>query len=278
MNSGDLIASPFSVFSALCLLSQGADGDTYQQLVNGLNMNNDKAIVADEFQNINQKLHQDAGSAEMSIANQIYVMVDYELNQTFQDVANEKFQSHVETLNFTNADSSAQTINSFVKKITKNQITDVVSPSMFDARTRVVLINAIYFKGKWLHAFDPKKTKVGQFQTDAKSSVPIQFMNTINTFNYAEFDDLNAKALEMPYNSSKLSFVILLPNDQMGLKTLQESVMDIDWTTSLGQMRSQKVNATIPKFKAHFQLSLNDILKTVRGFLYLLCCAFNFSY
>lgn len=258
------------------MLSQGANGATYQQLVNGLNIKTDKAIAADEFDNFNQKLRQDAGSAALSTANQIYIKIGYELNRTFQNVAVEKFKSHVESLDFTDAANSAQTINAFVEKITHNQITDVVAPSMFDATTRAVLINAIYFKRNWLHAFDPKKTKIGQFQTDAKSSVPISYMNTIETFNYADLSNLNAKALEMRYNNSKLSFVILLPNEQMGLSSLKDQVKDIDWTTIISQMRSQKVNVTIPKFKAHFQLSLNKILKNVGFYLPFLSCFTSF--
>lgn len=200
----------------------------------------------------------------MSITNQIYVKIGYQLNQTFQNVATQKFDSGVKSLNFTDADGSAQTINKFVEEKTNNKIMDVVSSDMFDSTTRTVLVNAVYFKGKWQRAFDPKKTTQGQFQFNSGGSGPINYMTTVDTFNYGDLNNLNAKALEMPYASSNLSFFIILPNDQRGLGALQDKLNVIDWTIIINQMTSQKVNATIPKFKSYLQLSLNKILSNVR--------------
>lgn len=128
------------------MLSQGANGKTYQQLVTGLGINNDRAVVADQFQNYYQALQRSAGSTTLSVVNQIYLQSGFQLNQTFQNVAVEKFSSGLQTLNFADAAASAQTINTFVETKTNNKITDVVSSSMFDSTTRAVLINAVYFK------------------------------------------------------------------------------------------------------------------------------------
>lgn len=141
----------------MCLLSQGANGDTYEELVNSLDIDDDRTVVAKQLQNYYKSLQKSAGSTTMSIVNQIYVQIGYQLNQTFQKVAVEKFDSGVKPLNFTDAANSAQEINIFVEAKTNNKIMDVVSSSMFDASTRLVLVNAVYFKGQWKRAFDPKK-------------------------------------------------------------------------------------------------------------------------
>lgn len=245
----------------MCLLSQGANGDTYQELVNSLDIDDDRAVVADQIQSYYQKLLKSAGSTTMSIANQIYVQIGYRLNQTFQKVAVEKFDSGVKPLNFTDAVNSAQVINAFVEGRTNNKIMDVVSPSMFDATTRLVLVNAVYFKGQWKRAFDPKKTTQGQFYFNSGGSGPVNFMNSIDTFNYANLG--YASALELPYAKSNFSFFIVLPNEQTGLNALRERLEIIDWTTIIGKMSPQKVHATIPKFRAYLQISLNQILKNV---------------
>lgn len=254
----------------MCLLSQGADGDTYQELVRSLNINNDRTIVANQFHDFYQKLQKSAGSTTMSIVNQIYVQIGYHLNQTFQNVAVEKFDSGVEILNFTDAVTSAQTINAFVEQKTNNRIMDVVSSSMFDSTTRLVLVNAVYFKGKWKRAFDPKRTTQGQFYFNSGGSGPISFMHTVDEFNYADLG--YAQALELPYADSNLSFFILLPTERTGLNALRETLAATNWISIVGKMSPQKVDATIPKFKAYLQISLNQILKNVKMLLSL-----NFS-
>lgn len=260
-HTGDVIISPFSVFNAMCLLSQGANGDTYQELVNSLDIDDDRTVVANQIQSYYQSLQKSAGSTTMSVVNQMYVQLGIRLNQTFQNVAIDKFNSGVKTLNFTDAVNSAQAINAFVQGRTNNKIMDVVSSSMFDATTRLVLVNAVYFKGQWKRAFDPQKTTQGQFYFNAGGSGAINFMNSMDTFNYANFG--YASALELPYANSNFSFFIVLPNEQTGFEALRDQLSFIDWTTIVDKMSPHKVNATIPKFKAHLQISLNQILKNV---------------
>lgn len=245
----------------MCLLSQGANGDTYNELVSSLNINDDRNIVANQFQSYYRNLKKSAGSTTMSVVNQVYVQIGYQLNQTFQEVAVEKFDSGVKPLNFTDAVASAQTINSFVESKTNKKIMDVVSSSMFDSTTRLVLVNAVYFKGKWKRAFDPKKTTRGQFHFNSVGSGPINFMNTVDTFNYGDLG--YAQVLELAYADSNLSFFIVLPNEQSGLNALRTQLKAIDWTTIIEKMSPQKVQAKIPKFRAYLQISLNQILKNV---------------
>lgn len=252
----------------MCLLSQGANGGTYKELVNSLDIDDDRTVVANQLQSYYQNLQKSAGSTTMSIVNQIYVQIGYQLNQTFQNVAVEKFDSGVKPLNFTDAVNSAQAINTFVEAKTNNKIMDVVSSSMFDASTRLVLVNAVYFKGQWKRAFDPKKTTQGQFHFNSGGSGPVNFMNSIDTFNYANVG--YASALELPYANSNFSFIIVLPTEQTGLNALRDRLVAIDWTTIVDKMSPQKVQAIIPKFKAHLQISLNQILKNV-------CIAFRLN-
>lgn len=254
------------MFNAICLASQGANGDTYLRTNNSLRVDGDRTVVANEFQNYYQQLKKSAGAATMSIVNEIYVQAGHRLNQTFQRVAVEKFHSGVKPLNFVNAAASAQAINTFVASKTNNKITDVVSSSMFDATTRLVLVNAIYFKGTWKRAFDPKKTTQGQFYYNGGGSGPVKFMNTIDTFNYADISNMKARALELPYANSNLAFVIVLPNDRNGLEPLRASLEAIDWTIILDKMSPRKVKASIPKFKVHQSISMNRILKNVKHF------------
>lgn len=122
---GNVIVSPLSVSNALVLLSQCADGSTYDQLKQTLHLDNDKSAVANQFLEHREALEKNAGEATLSIANRIYVQQGNELSKTFEEVAASKFKSGVESLNFAESKPSADTINRFVEEKTNGNIKDL---------------------------------------------------------------------------------------------------------------------------------------------------------
>lgn len=138
-----------SIFNALTLLSEGANGQTFDQLRVGLNIGTDKQITANLFQAYLRYLVQAVGCSTFSIANEIYVQTGYALNQQFEQLAKDYFKSGVAQLNFAQAEPSAKTINKFVEQKTNNKIHDLITAEMLGPATRIVLVNAIYFKVKF---------------------------------------------------------------------------------------------------------------------------------
>lgn len=145
---------PYSVASALALLSQAANGNTLAELRNGLQLRDEKLNVADQYFGFYDSLRKGAGKATLEIANQLFVNQDYKLNKTFQDVAVEKFMSGIESLDFSKSTKTAETVNRFVEEKTHDRIKNLISPNFLNKDTRAVLINAVYMKAKWLHEFD----------------------------------------------------------------------------------------------------------------------------
>lgn len=269
---GNVIISPLSVASALALFSQGTGGNTFEQLKKGLRLNIDKAAAADLFQEYYGLLKESVGEATLSIANQIYVQNGHDLNQNFQEIAVKKFFSGIESLDFAQNVESANAINKFVEEKTKEKIKNLIKPNMLNALTRIVLVNAIYFKGNWEHQFKRENTIEGDFYTSETETVRVDFMNNKKRYNYGVLDNLDATALELKYANSNFSFVIVLPNSRTGLPALEAKLKSSNLTEVFNQMYSQEVQVTIPKFKVEFDISLNDVLKKVCGFFYK--CAF----
>lgn len=258
---GNVIVSPLSVSSALALLSQASAGSTFNQLVEGLHIDHDKANAANQFLEHRQALENNFGESKLTIANRIYVQDGHQLNKRFEEVAVSKFKSGIESLNFTEADKSANTINHFVEKQTNGKIKDLIKSDQLDAETRSVLVNAIYFKGDWEQPFSLEYTEKSDFynnETD-KSSVDFMFMDS--DFNVAYVEDLDAKALEMKYANSNISFVIVLPNNRTGLTALETKFKDYDLTKI--EFYSGRCEVLIPKFKIEYEINLNDVLKNV---------------
>lgn len=260
-----MIISPFSVFNALALLAQGAGGQTFQQLATVLGTGNNKKLTATQFKAYYDLLNKAVGNSTFSLANEIYVQTGYQLNQQYEKVAVNQFMSGIEQLNFADATASAQVINQFVDNKTDGKIQNLISPDMLSAATRLFLVNAIYFKGEWLHQFDVANTYQGNFTT--KNSVAlVDFMTQTNHFNYGNIADLDATALELQYAYSNLSFVILLPNNPNCMCQLSKKLQTYtasDYAQITQSMHVEEVHVTIPKFTNKFSIGMNDVLAEV---------------
>lgn len=247
----------------MALLSQGSGGNTFEQLKNGLHLSGDKATTADQFAEYYGLLKKSVGESTLSIANKIYVQNGHKINKNFQEVAVKKFLSDIDELDFAKNVEAAKAINQFVEEKTKEKIKDLIKPSMLNDLTRLVLVNAIYFKGNWEHQFDKDSTTEGKFYISETDTVPVDFMYIKKRFNYVVLEDLDATALEMKYANSSFSFVIVLPNSRTGLPALEAKLKNYDLAKITEQMNKVEVEVTIPKFKVEFEINLNDVLKKV---------------
>lgn len=197
-------------------------------------------------------------------ANKVYVMKNFSVKKSFQDVATKSFASEAQTLDFSHNTEAAGTINGWVEEHTNNKIKDLIKADSLDADTRMVLVNAIYFKGFWTYQFDPKNTFKAPFYLNDVDSVQVDFMKIKKNFKYGFLENLDATALELPYKDSDISMLIILPNKKTGLSALESKLHTIDFAELSNQMYSQEVNVEIPKFKIEFDIELNEPLKKVR--------------
>lgn len=249
--------------SALALLSQGAEGSTFEQLSQGLHLGNDKSITASQFLEHREALEHNLGESKLSIANRIYVQHGQQLSKSFEDVAVSKFKSGIESLNFTDSEKSAGSINHFVEEQTNGKIKDLIKADQLDANTRSVLVNAIYFKGDWEQPFNSELTEKSNFYNSETETVSVDFMYMDSDFNVAYINYLDATALEMKYASSNISLVIVLPNNRMGLSALETKLKDYDLKKIAETFYYGRCEVTIPKFKIEYEINLNDVLQNV---------------
>lgn len=182
------------------------------------------------------------------------------------DVAVNKFSSGVELIDFFNQIESAQAINSFVEEKTRNKITNIITPDSISSDDRVVLINAIYFKGNWLYKFNKKNTDKADFYNNGIEPVPIDFMQMENNFGIIHLEQLDAKALELKYANSNFSFVIVLPHQRTGLAALELKLKNYDLMKDFEGFADgyeMGIDVKIPKFRIEYEANLNDALKNV---------------
>lgn len=246
---------------------QGAKGSTFEQLAQGLHLDNNKSIVANQFLEHREALEHNLGDSKLSIANRIYVQQGHQLNKNFEEIAVTKFKSGIESLNFAEANKSAEAINHFVEEQTNGKIKGIVKSDQLDAETRSVLVNAIYFKADWEQPFSSDLTEKSDFYNSGTEKVSADFMFMDSDFNLAFVDDLDAKVLELNYAESNTSFVIVLPNNRTGLAALETKFKNYDLTKIVDQFDLGRVEVMIPKFKIEYEINLNDVLQNVSNFL-----------
>jgi serpin B len=184
---------------------------------------------------------------ELNIANALWVEQSYSLLPDFVSLCRNHYRAVARPVDFKTApDAQRKTINDWVEQHTNDKITNLFPPGVPDAGTRLVLTNAVYFKGSWKNKFDPARTHEAAFTLADGKSVQVPMMEQEQYFNYWPERDL--QVLEMPYAGDTLSMVVLLPSKTDGLADL-EKVLDAktlgDW---LGKLRNQKVAAFLPRF------------------------------
>ncbi|XP_031616656.1 uncharacterized protein LOC116336731 [Contarinia nasturtii] len=255
----NILISPFCVSNSLALLAQGSKGQTYDVLKNGLHFMADRALMPDQFNETYTSLSRGAGSSTLTVANKVYLQNGYQINRDFQNVARKKFHADIENINFSNSVDAATKMNTYVEDKTNHMIKDFIKPEMVGADSRLVLINALYFKGNWEHQFDEKKTSKGTFYLSKTQTVEKDFMYIGTDFNYAYVEELNATAVQLKYENSHLSFVIVLPIEYE-LDGLESKLENYNLAKITEQMEPIDVDLYVPKFKLQYEVSLNKML------------------
>lgn len=258
----NIILSPLSIQMALGLASIGARGKTEQELLTGLKFAGaQRSAVANSFQQLIEPFQ---NNPMLKIANKLYVMTGYHVKGEFNEIATKQFHSEAEPINFAAAKPAADNINGWVESKTNNLIKDLIKADSLSSDTRMVLVNAIYFKGFWKHQFPKHATIKAPFYTSETDSVEIDTMHVKEHFRYGEFTELDAKAIEMPYKDSDMSMIIILPNSRTGLSALEDKLQTVNLSELSKKMCSVEVTVSLPKFKVEYEISLPEVLKKVR--------------
>jgi serpin B len=151
------------------------------------------------------------------------------------------------------------TINQWVEQQTNNKIQNLIAPGVLTPATRLVLTNAIYFKGDWLNTFENASTQNEEFHTSASQFVMAPLMHRTGSYRY--YDGGTFQVLDLPYAGGELSMDVLLPKDNDGLPALEQSFTASSINDSLQKLEPEdKVILTFPRFTMTQQFELSNAL------------------
>lgn len=263
----NLFFSPYSISTALSMAYGGAKNNTATEMAKALCFELPEALHHSAFKDLGNRLNElgKRGKAELNVANGLFGAKLYEhlLVPEYKTLLQDFYGSDLYSLDFDDAQGSAKYINDWVLDRTNQRIKDLVSPDHIKQSNHgIVLVNAIFFKGKWLLQFDPKATKRESFFTKpdraAENTKPVDLMYRQGKYGYARMP--GCQVLELPYEEADLSMLMVLPDEQSADKTEMTPEAYKQWR---GAIKPQEVKAIIPRFT--LELTLENVPRMMKS-------------
>ena len=260
---GNLFFSPYSISTALAMTYAGARGNTAAQMAQALHFPLDQEQLHPAFASLEARLGDIGGKGhiQLRVANALWPQEGYVLLDAFLALTKRYYGVRVTAVDYGEAETARRTINAWVEEKTEDKIQDIIPSGLLDELTRLVLVNAIYFKGDWASQFDQSLTNDAPFWVTPDEQIQAPMMSQVHGFRYGEGDGL--QVLELAYAGDDLSMVVLLPREIDGLAELEErlTVENLDrWTR---RARQREVEVSLPRFEITFPARLSGILMSM---------------
>jgi serpin B len=276
-NRGNLFFSPYSISSVLAMTCAGAGGQTKSEMVKALHFDSEGVAVPVAFKKLTDRIRevQRWNRITLMSANSIWCQQNHPLAAKFLSSVRENYNGDAKSVSFINAPEAAQNeINSWVSQKTGGKIQNLIEPGKLSDSTRMVLCNAIYFKGKWQTQFKASETRRAPFYVSTNRIVNVPMMRQEARFKIMRSDDMTVSLIELPYIGSDLSMVIILPVTEPEFDS--EHVIPLSdvegnltsqtlrsWLAELDQCNAYKAIVSIPRFKTGQDFDLSGCLKAL---------------
>jgi len=259
---GNRVISPASVAVALAMVHAGARGPTAREIADALHQPRAGADLRGAAGALLSRWNEPKGF-ELAVVDRLFGDAKVAFEPDYLDVTARSFHAPLEKLDFRGAPGpSRERINAWVQEQTRDRIKDLVPASGVTAATRLVLVNAIYFKAAWLEAFQEHATAEGPFFT-ASGETKAKMMKRTDHLRFAAVPEDGVRLLELPYEGDTTSMVLVLPDAKAGLGAVEKALTGARIDGWISRLKAERVALELPKFKIEMPepLTLSGILK-----------------
>ena len=255
---GNICYSPWSISTVLAMTSAGAQGRTLEQLNKTLHLPPAQLTHTGVAALLRQMKVQNG--YELNAANAMFVGKDIPWRKEFLELTRTHYGSSIFTTNFQQQpDTARRSINGWVEGQTRQRIRNLIPAGAVNAETKIVLVNAIYFKGQWAKPFSKVSTVPTPFFRTPIDSVQTPMMSQSDSFLYGE--NAAVQVLGMPYKGGDLMMIFILPRQRNGLAALEKDLVGGHFQAWLARLEFHPtVDVFLPRFRMTYEFDLERTL------------------
>jgi len=255
-NSDNIFFSPFSLYIAMGMTYAGAEAETKSEIAQVFNFPLDDKNLHRHLGNLQKDIQSKKSKGiEIAIANQLWADKLYKFNCSYIKGIKKAYNAPVKRMEFRIKPNDCRLeINRWVEQQTNERIKDLLPDGSISDMTALVLTNAIYFKGQWDEKFDPENNIKDIFFMEDGNETECLMMTAQKKFNI--YHNREFKMLEMPYKGKEFSMLVILPEERIPLKSIEQSLSHENLNHCISLLMESDVRVSLPKFKfsAEFQL------------------------
>jgi serine protease inhibitor len=254
----NIMISPFSISSALSMTLNGADGDTFEAMKKALRLDG-KTLeqINDTYLKLMTEMVPVDERVVVEIANSVWVEKRLNIKQKFIADVQNWYKAEARGIDVTDPDA-VKIVNDWIAEMTHDKITDMLD--YLDPDLAMLLINAVYFNGKWRNQFDKADTKEESFYVTPSTPEIVPMMHQEENLRAAK--DNNLTIVDIPYGQGNYSMLVVLPDADIATTDVTEALTLSQWDEwmDLLENNTHKVELSMPKFKYKYKRLLNDDL------------------
>ena len=250
---GNLFFSPYSISMVMAMVFAGADGETESQIADVMQFSADRPLLNSAAAALAAELN--TRPVEWLAANQIWPHKGYPLRLEFLRLIQETYGVSIAPVDFSQPEAAREQINSWISERTGARIPALIPRGYLTDLTRLVLTNAVYFRGQWQRAFDAQKTVEKQFYRTPVDRVLVPMMSDNRSIDY--YEDETVKMVDLPYSGGDLVMTVMLPTEMAAFERDWEPK---DLLNKLYRLNETSVNLVLPRFSARSWFDLNQPL------------------
>ncbi|XP_006208291.2 protein Z-dependent protease inhibitor [Vicugna pacos] len=260
-HDGNVVFSPLGLSQAMVALTLGAGDQSRAQLESGLSLGAPNQTQAAHLPALFKKLRESLSrNPELGLAQGSFAFIheDFDIKETFLNISKRYFDIECVTLNFRNVSQAKGLLNHYINKETRGKI-----PKLFDdinPDTKLILVDYILLKGKWLTPFDPALTEMETFYLDKYKVIKVPMMYRAGKFASTFDKDFRCHILKLPYRGNATMLVVLM--ERMGDHLALEDYLTTDLVDMwLRNMKTRRMEVFLPKFKLDQKYEMHELLK-----------------
>ncbi|KAM7132095.1 serpin I2-like isoform 2-T2 [Molossus nigricans] len=259
----NIVFSPLGTTLVLGMVQLGAKGKAHQQIRQTLKFH--EPSTGEEFSVLKSFFSASSEKKQeftFNLASALYLQEGFSVKEQYLHGNKKFFQSAIKLVDFQDAKTCAETMNAWVESKTDGKIKDMFSGEEFGPLTRLILVNAIYFKGDWKQKFKKEDTQLMNFTKKDGAAIQIPMMKALLRTKYGYFSEspMKHQVLELPYKGDEFSLIIILPEEEVSIEEMEKLITAHQILKWFSEMKEEEVEISLPRFKVEQKVDFKEAL------------------